>query len=347
MPESNWVALELAARGIPVLVGRLRQVPRRCALPRCRPTTCAPRGSTRDAHAEELFGVDADALLLGGASAGGNLTAGAVARAAGCRLSRCPPGWCASIPAVHPNGPRHPARSDPASPHGAARAELRRLGRGPARPARFAALGRVRRVPADARRRLRDTMGCAPRERRSRVSSRMPASRCALHLEPGAGPRSHQRAVRPHGAADDRGDRRVDQRMNQETADLVRAGLRGAVDVEVSPTGLTPVRLPLSARAQSDSDWMWIAAEQASGVRCEFRTAATWIELDGRDHRPVSALGSGPRAVVGVLCDGRRRAGRRCPRDRWIRTAPGRARRTAIREGRAGRRAVRARRSRS
>jgi hypothetical protein len=67
--------------------------------------------------------------------------------------------------------------------------------------------------------------------------------------------------------------------MNPQTAELLRAALRGAVDVEVSPTGLTPLRLPRSARAQSDSDWMWIAAEQASGVRCEFRTAATWIEL--------------------------------------------------------------------
>ena len=35
----------------------------------------------------------------------------------------------------------------------------------------------------------------------------------------------------------------------------------------------------MSARAQFDSDWMRFAAEQASGVRCEFRTAATWIEL--------------------------------------------------------------------
>lgn len=67
--------------------------------------------------------------------------------------------------------------------------------------------------------------------------------------------------------------------MNQETADLIRASLRGAVDVEISATGLTPLRLPLRARAQCDSDWMRIAAEQASGVRCEFRTAATWIEL--------------------------------------------------------------------
>ncbi len=67
--------------------------------------------------------------------------------------------------------------------------------------------------------------------------------------------------------------------MNEQIAELVRASLRGAVDVEMSPTGLTPLRLPLSARAQSDSDWMRIAAEQASGVRCEFWTAATWIEL--------------------------------------------------------------------
>jgi hypothetical protein len=67
--------------------------------------------------------------------------------------------------------------------------------------------------------------------------------------------------------------------MNQQTADLVRASLRGAVDVEVSTTGLTPLRLPLGARAQFDGDWMRIACGQASGVRCEFRTAATWIEL--------------------------------------------------------------------
>ena len=51
--------------------------------------------------------------------------------------------------------------------------------------------------------------------------------------------------------------------MNQEIADLVRASLRGAVDVEVGAAGLTPLRLPLTARAQSDSDWMRIEAAQA------------------------------------------------------------------------------------
>ncbi len=67
--------------------------------------------------------------------------------------------------------------------------------------------------------------------------------------------------------------------MKHHTAELVRASLRGAVDVEVSPTGLIPLRLPLSAKAQFDGDWMRIASAQASGVRCEFRTAATWLEL--------------------------------------------------------------------
>lgn len=71
----------------------------------------------------------------------------------------------------------------------------------------------------------------------------------------------------------------MDRRMRQNTIELVRASLRGAVDTALSTTGLTPLRLPPRATAQSGSDWMRIASEQASGVRCEFWTAATWIEL--------------------------------------------------------------------
>lgn len=67
--------------------------------------------------------------------------------------------------------------------------------------------------------------------------------------------------------------------MNQTTEELIRGSLRGTVDVQVRTTGLTPLRLPATALAQSDSDWMRIAAEQASGVRLEFQTAATWLEL--------------------------------------------------------------------
>lgn len=67
--------------------------------------------------------------------------------------------------------------------------------------------------------------------------------------------------------------------MRQHIAELVRASLHGAADVESSPTSLTPLRLPLSARARLDSEWMKVASAQASEVRCEFRTAATWIEM--------------------------------------------------------------------
>jgi hypothetical protein len=44
--------------------------------------------------------------------------------------------------------------------------------------------------------------------------------------------------------------------MNREIAELVRAALRGTVDVQVSPTGLTPLRLSARAisTARSDAD---------------------------------------------------------------------------------------------
>ncbi|WP_251452585.1 GDSL-type esterase/lipase family protein [Microbacterium sp. Marseille-Q6648] len=67
--------------------------------------------------------------------------------------------------------------------------------------------------------------------------------------------------------------------MNGLAGDLIRDSLRGAVDVEVGASGITPLRLPLSARSRFDSEWMAIASAQASGVRLEFQTAATWIEL--------------------------------------------------------------------
>lgn len=60
---------------------------------------------------------------------------------------------------------------------------------------------------------------------------------------------------------------------------LIRESLRGAVDVETLDSGLVPLRLPRRVRPQFGSDWVRIATEQASGVRCEFQTAATWIEL--------------------------------------------------------------------
>jgi len=67
--------------------------------------------------------------------------------------------------------------------------------------------------------------------------------------------------------------------MDRRMEEVLRASVRGAVDIETSDSGITPLRLPLRVRPQMDSEWVRIASEQASGVRLEFRTAATWIEL--------------------------------------------------------------------
>lgn len=116
MPEANWVALELAARGIPVLSVDYVKCLGEAHFPE-------PTDEVRTAwqhaiaHAEHLFGVEPDAVLLGGASAGGNLTAGAVAqlRDGGDPV---PAGLVLVYPAVHPNGPEASAEVDPSSPHG-------------------------------------------------------------------------------------------------------------------------------------------------------------------------------------------------------------------------------------
>ncbi|GAB2951693.1 GDSL-type esterase/lipase family protein [Nonomuraea fastidiosa] len=60
------------------------------------------------------------------------------------------------------------------------------------------------------------------------------------------------------------------------TADL----LRGALDVERTPYGLLPHRLPARARRQIPDEQLAMAESQPSGVRLTFRTAATVIELD-------------------------------------------------------------------
>ena len=286
MPEANWVALELAARGIPVFVGRLRQVPRRRALPRAVRRGARGVAARASACARSCSGSTPDAVLLGGASAGGNLTAGAVAqlrdagdagaRRAGARLPRCAPGRA-----------RASGRGRPGVAARAARAELRRLAeRLCATRTRSPGSGRVRGFPPTLVV-VCEKDGLRPSGEAFARQLADAGVEVALHLEPGADHAHINEPSDPTALSDDRGDRGVDRRMRrQRTSRGVMnlqsrrpRSLRGAVDVEVSPTGLTPLRLPPSARAQSDSDWMRIAAEQASGVRCEFWTAATWIEL--------------------------------------------------------------------
>lgn len=141
MPESHWVALELAARGIPVLA--LDYV-------KCLGETHFPEPSDDVlagwnhalAHTEELFGVPPSAVFLGGASAGGNLTAGATARLRDA-AAPVPAGLALVYPVVHPNGPEASSEVDPESPHGALAVNFAGSAERLADPHAFAALGSV------------------------------------------------------------------------------------------------------------------------------------------------------------------------------------------------------------
>ncbi|MER5946848.1 GDSL-type esterase/lipase family protein [Streptomyces sp. NPDC001904] len=86
------------------------------------------------------------------------------------------------------------------------------------------------------------------------------------------------------------------------TADL----LRGALDVERTPLGLLPHRLPAWARAQNTDGQLAMAESQPSGVRLAFRTRATAIELDTLPTKRVY-VGALPRAegLYDLVVDGR------------------------------------------
>lgn len=61
--------------------------------------------------------------------------------------------------------------------------------------------------------------------------------------------------------------------------------VRGAVEVERTPRGLRPHRLPAWARAQVPDAFMAQTSAESAGVRLAFRTAATTIELDVSSRR--------------------------------------------------------------
>lgn len=116
MPESNWVSRELAARGIPVAAVDYTKCLGDVRYPVPSDDVLAAWRHVRDASAN-LLGVGSDALVLGGASAGSTLTAGAVTRLrdAGEPL---PGGLVLVYPLVHPNGAEASAELDASSPHG-------------------------------------------------------------------------------------------------------------------------------------------------------------------------------------------------------------------------------------
>jgi acetyl esterase len=141
MPEANWVALELAARGIPVLSVDYVKCLGDVHFPE---PTDEVRAAWNHAvaHAAELFGVNEGGVLLGGASAGGNLTAGAVTQLQDAG-DTVPAGLVLVYPAVHPNGPAASAEVDLTSPHGQLATNFAGSDEGLRDPHAFAALGRV------------------------------------------------------------------------------------------------------------------------------------------------------------------------------------------------------------
>ncbi|MBT2416054.1 lipase [Streptomyces sp. ISL-12] len=90
------------------------------------------------------------------------------------------------------------------------------------------------------------------------------------------------------------------------TIPLLTPGLlRGALDLEHTPHGLLPHRLPARARAQCADPQLALAESQPSGVRLALRTRATTVELD---TLPTKRLYTGapprPDGVYELLVDG-------------------------------------------
>ncbi|MCW2757495.1 MAG: lipase [Nocardioidaceae bacterium] len=86
------------------------------------------------------------------------------------------------------------------------------------------------------------------------------------------------------------------------TPDLIR----GALDLERTPAGLVPHRLPARARAQVPDGQLAMAEAQPSGVRLALRTAATVVELDVVATK-MAYVGAPPRpdGIYDLLVDGR------------------------------------------
>lgn len=85
------------------------------------------------------------------------------------------------------------------------------------------------------------------------------------------------------------------------TRDLVR----GALELEQTPDGWLPHRLPTSARAQIPDGQLAMAEAQPAGVRLVFRTTATEVELDVLPTK-LAYIGAPPRpdGVYDLVVDG-------------------------------------------
>ncbi|GAA3850455.1 GDSL-type esterase/lipase family protein [Streptomyces sedi] len=89
------------------------------------------------------------------------------------------------------------------------------------------------------------------------------------------------------------------------TTSLTPELFRGALELERTPRGLLPHRLPARARAQCQDPQLALAESQPSGVRLALRTAATVVELDALPTKRVHpGLPPRPDGVYELLVDG-------------------------------------------
>ncbi|GAB3562098.1 SGNH/GDSL hydrolase family protein [Amycolatopsis endophytica] len=90
------------------------------------------------------------------------------------------------------------------------------------------------------------------------------------------------------------------------TTPITTGLVRGALELETTPHGLLPHRLPSWARAQGSDAQLAMAESQPSGVRLVFRTAATVVELETLPTKRVYVdVPPRPEGVYDLLVDGR------------------------------------------
>ena len=82
--------------------------------------------------------------------------------------------------------------------------------------------------------------------------------------------------------------------------------IKGALELERTPQGILPHRLPAAARAQANNDPQLLMAEsQPSGVRVAFRTNATELELETvRSRTAYSGTPARPDGIIELVVNG-------------------------------------------
>ncbi|PZU36367.1 MAG: lipase [Microbacterium sp.] len=93
-------------------------------------------------------------------------------------------------------------------------------------------------------------------------------------------------------------------RWTYETSDLV-GFLQGAIDLEVGPDSVAPLRVPAERLRQMRDATLDRVARSTSAVRLEFNTTASWIELDVSVARfvPERLMPNGRPAVFALVSD--------------------------------------------